>query len=364
MRPFSSSLLAVLSLILLPVFNSHAFAGHAPAYIDISRPLVGDRHITIITPSAVSAKRNLLVHYLWGKAGFPKDKLPSSVKRDAFRPDNLPNLERVDTLHIDMGNGIKGLSHHFIPKRQNNRLVILHLGHTDNCSFNDNLPGEPDIGMRRTITRLLAGGFSVLGVYMPQVTPEDCRWEHDRLFTVATTGSPMKFFLEPTVVSLNYLLRKFPRYRNVSMIGLSGGGWTTTLCAAIDPRIRLSIPVAGTLPLYLRWGVSRGDIEQNYDSFYQIAGYLDLYVLGSYGPGRKQIQVLNRHDDCCFGESQHNAAEAGISFDAAIRQYEARVKGVLKKLGSGSFQVHIDEKAPRHMISDDTLTKVILPALR
>ena len=29
------------------------------------------------------------------------------------------------------------------------------------------------------------------------------------------------------------------------MIGLSGGGWTTAVEAAIDPRIKLSIPVAG-----------------------------------------------------------------------------------------------------------------------
>jgi hypothetical protein len=64
------------------------------------------------------------------------------------------------------------------------------------------------------------------------------------------------------------------------MIGLSGGGWTTTLYAAIDPRVRLSFPVAGTLPEYLRVG-RPGAREQFYPDLYKIANYLDLYVMGS-----------------------------------------------------------------------------------
>ena len=33
------------------------------------------------------------------------------------------------------------------------------------------------------------------------------------------------------------------------MIGLSGGGWSTTVAAALDPRIGLSLPVAGSVHL-------------------------------------------------------------------------------------------------------------------
>ena len=32
------------------------------------------------------------------------------------------------------------------------------------------------------------------------------------------------------------------------MVGLSGGGWTTTLASAIIPDIKLSIPIAGSIP--------------------------------------------------------------------------------------------------------------------
>src|ERR1041385_7687309 len=91
------------------------------------------------------------------------------------------------------------------------------------------------------------------------------------------------------------------------MVGLSGGGWTTTLYAAIDPRIRKSFPVAGSIPLYLYSDHYQTDAEQSRPELYSLAGYPDLYVLGSSGIGRKQVQILNHSDSCCFGSLQHDA---------------------------------------------------------
>jgi len=327
--------------------------------------LINDNHITIRNEEDLLKKRQALIRFVWGTAGFPADKLPASIERNVKNPvRKLNNLERVDALHILMAAGQKGLSHHFIPKKKNNRLVVFHLGHVRNCSFNDGIGGEPDAGNRRTLNRLLEKGFSVLAVYMPQVSPDNCNERHDQLFSLISFENPMKFFLEPTIVSLNSLLAERGRYKDVSMIGLSGGGWTTTLCAAIDPRIGVSIHLAGSIPLYLRWGSAIGHIEQNLDGFYGIAGYPDLYLMGSYRGNRKQIQVLNRHDDWCFGERQHNASAAGMSFDAAIRGYELLVQKALKELGSGSFKVVIDETAPRHMISNYAIEQIIIPALK
>ncbi len=325
---------------------------------------VDDSKITIVTPADVARKRAALVDFTWGKGGFPATKMPSSVQRSVQSPvQGLKNLARVDTLRISMAVGLIGMSHQFVPKHSNRRLAILHLGHTSTCTFNDGLAGESDVGIRKTLLSLLSKGFTVLAVYMPQQTPEDCREHHDQLFNVVTTGNPMKFFLEPTIVSLNYALSGRRHYRDVSMIGFSGGGWTTTLCAAIDPRIKTSIHVAGSLPIYLRWGWTFGHTEQNLDSFYGIAGYPDLYIMGAFGSGRSQLQVLNRHDDCCFGERQHNSNEAGATFESAVRAYETRVRQALKKLGAGSFRVAIDDTATRHMISGRVIDKVILPAL-
>ncbi|MCW5850799.1 MAG: hypothetical protein KIT87_12055, partial [Anaerolineae bacterium] len=196
---------------------------------------------------------------------------------------------------------------------------------------------------------------------------------HDSLFSLPLrNGNALKFFLDPTAVSLNYLKTRadadgFPRYQDYNMIGLSGGGWTTTLYAAVDPTIKTSIPVAGTLPLYLRYDGYNHDLEQTLSSFYSRAGYPDLYVLGSYGRGRKQVQVLNRRDNCCFGEAEHRVSPTGMTWEQAVRDYEARVRLALYNIGAyqgyGSFRVEIDEAAPAHMISWNAIVNTILPEL-
>jgi len=215
----------------------------------------------------------------------------------------------------------------------------------------------------------LRDGYGVLGVFMPHMRPGDCTGGHDAPLALATDGSPMKFFLAPTALSLHYLENRshsdhFPRYRAFHMIGLSGGGWTTTVYAAIDPRVRCSFPVAGTIPLYLRSGGSIGDREQFEPSFYGIAGYPDLYILGGHGRRRKQVQILVRRDDCCFGEAQHDAKSAGLGYAEAMRDYETRVRAALKQAGAGSFHLEIDETAPSHMISHHIIEDVLLPELR
>jgi hypothetical protein len=345
-----------------------------------SGQVADDRRITIATPADVESKRKALVEFIWGAEGIPQSRLPKVEKDDVSPIAGLENLRRVDTLVIEMEAGQTGFAHHFIPRQPNNRLVIVHHGHAN--TFADGASLDSGYGMQRTINGLLNHGFSVLAVYMPgqvnfktRVTGKpssDPPMSHDQMFDKLHVehGSVLKLFLEPVAVSLHYLQARsaeddFPRYDDFSMTGLSGGGWTTTLYAAIDPRIRLCIPVAGTIPLYLRFDGSVGDREQTLASFYRICGYPDLYVLGSYGEGRRQIQILNRRDDCCFGEKEHDPKHAsGLSFDDAVRGYERQVQKSLKSIGgSGSFQVVIDEKAAGHMISWPAFTDTILPAL-
>ena len=102
------------------------------------------------------------------------------------------------------------------------------------------------------------------------------------------------------------------------MIGISGGGWTTTLCAAIDTRIKHSYPVAGTLPIYLRSECFRnwGDYEQSLPG---------LYMMGSNSTGRKQFQILNQYDECCFG---------GIKY----RTYENNLKNRIREVGNSNYR--------------------------
>jgi hypothetical protein len=351
-----------LALLILGLFAGHG-QGAAPELID-------DRAITIHSAREVAAKRRALIQYIWGSDGFPKRRLPDVVVPNVPSPvRRLTELARVDEFRIEQMPDLQGQAYHFIPRHPNRELVVLHHGHA--CTMDDD-PSPADIGygLQRTIHALLREGYGVLGVFMPHKRPGDCRAGpvHDVLMGMTTTGSPLKYFLDPVAISLNYLKTRsrsgdFPTYRAFHMAGLSGGGWTTTVYAAIDPTIRGSFPVAGTLPLSLRRGGSVGDREQYESSFYRVAGYPDLYILGAQGSGRKQVQILVRRDDCCFGEDQHDK-NAGMRYADSLREYEGRVRAALGGIGRGSFRVEIDETAPAHMISHHAIENVILPELR
>lgn len=339
----------------------------------IPHPLVSESH-AISSAFDVGQKRQQMVAFLWGSDGFPAAKLPTVVKKNVVSPvDGLVNLARVDDLFLVMDGGVQSMAHHFIPAQsKTNRLVVLHHGHA--TTFNDGAGmRDAGYGMQRTIRNLLIEGYSVLAVYMPGCLPDAPLIPHATLVDTPTTGSGLKFFLEPVAVYLNYLQTQadaddFPRYLDFSMMGLSGGGWTTTVYAALDPRITLSVPVAGSLPLALRSGWSIGDAEQTDPQFYALVGYVDLYILGAVGAGRRQVQVLNRHDDCCFGEHpvEFNTAQVGASYDDALRSYERAVRSKMQGMemsGGGSFSLEIDEVAPGHMVSWNTLASVMLREL-
>jgi len=332
--------------------------------------LLDDRVITIHSTRDVTAKRQALIKYVWGAEGFPKRRLPDMVVTNVASPvKQLADLARVDEFRLNMAPGLQGLAYHFIAQHPNGELVVLHHGH--GCTFDDD-PGPADVGfgLQRTIAALLREGYGVLGVFMPHKRPGDCTGGHDAMFQMTNViGSPIRFFLEPTATSLNYLKTQsraghFPAYRAFHMVGLSGGGWTTTVYAAIDPTIQCSFPVAGTIPLYLRVGGSIGDREQFETTFYAIAGYPDLYILGAHGKGRKQVQILVRRDTCCFGQRQHDEKAAGMPYAEAMRGYERQVRNALAGLGRGSFRLEIDETAPGHMISHHAIEDIILPELQ
>jgi hypothetical protein len=340
------------------------FAGHVQ-----SAQLIDDRAITIRSARDVKARRLALLEYIWGADGFPNRRQPDVVLTNVASPvKHLSHLARVDELRIDMAPGLQGLAYHFIAQDPNSELVVVHHGHA--CTLDDDpSPADVGYGLQRTINALLREGYGVLGVFMPHMRPGDCTGGHDAMFQTKTTGSPMKYFLEPTAISLNHLktrsrASRFPKYRTFHMTGLSGGGWTTTVYAAIDPTIRCSFPVAGTIPLYLRSGGSVGDREQYEPACYGLAGYPDLYILGAHGRGRKQVQILVRRDDCCFGEAQHDPKTSGMKYADAMREYETRVRAALKQIDHGEFVLEIDETAPSHMISHHAIERVLLPELR
>jgi hypothetical protein len=343
-------------------------------YVDCTKQITDDREIRILTPEDIIKKRFEIIRSIWNTNQIPgrSDVIVTPDIISPLTPET--SVARVDKIEIPAqipvvkgSEPIKDLAYLFVPIHRNNRLMIVHHGHS--CKFKDAQPGDSSSGyrMEATIIGLLKAGYDVLAVYMPHISETNCSLNHCEVINtnlgyknhLATYG--LRLFLEPTIVSLNYLLQKNP-YQYVDMIGLSGGGWTTTLIAAIDDRIKYSFPVAGSIPLYYRWGDSVGDIEQYLPQLYRdIAGYPDLYILGSYGKGRKQVQILNRYDNCCFGQKQYDPAR---DYASDLHTYENAVKERLVTLGAGNqYYLVIDEVALSHQISGFALNNIILPEL-
>jgi hypothetical protein len=338
--------------------------------------ILGDDSTLTVDGTTIDSKRQAILTYLWGAPSLPAG-MPTIEKSYGSPIPDLVNVKRVDRLTLAMDGGETGESLHFVPQSANGHLVIVSLGHL--CTFDDGDPGSPPTdfgpGHYRVLAALLQEGYAVLATYMPHMRPQQCAdIDHNALIQhPVATGHPVKWFLEPIAVALNYLLaagnaaaEDFPPYADVSMLGLSGGGWTTTMYAAIDPRIHLSMPIAGSVPLNLRTGQSTGDAEQTLPELYAIAGYPDLYVLGASG-GRRQIQVLNRNDDCCFGQAEGEYdADAHGPWDRSMRAVENQVQARLHSLDGhkgGSFRLEIDEAPDHHEISSNTVATTILSEL-
>jgi len=310
------------------------------------------RLIHINTVDDIGKLKNNLIDFIWKYDGFPDSKLPNNVQKNIVNPlyDDFINLKQIDQIDVNMEYGINSIAYLFIPElNNNNHLIIYHEGHSGN-GF--------DSG-KKTIQFFLEKGYTVMAFSMPLTgmnsqpivdLPNLGKFKmkaHTFLRFLDTPNfSPIKFFMEPITVSLNYLDKNY-NFSSYNMVGFSGGGWTATLYSAIDDRITQTYSVAGSVPIYLRTiNLNLGDYEQWHPELYQIANYLDLYIMSSYGEDKKSIQIFNKYDTCCF---------AGEFY----KTYENEVKEVLSKLNSDHFDIFLDDTHRTHKISDRALEIII-----
>ena len=104
----------------------------------------------------------------------------------------------------------------------------------------------------------------------------------------------------------------------VAMTGLSGGGWQTIILSGLDPRITLSVPVAGYTSIRARIELnnSLGDLEQIPPDLVTILDYQDLTAMLVPRPA---LLILNDQDDCCF----KTADTRPVIYDAVLPTYQA-----------------------------------------
>lgn len=336
--------------------------------------------IRFSTPAQAEAKRDQLVRYIWSD-GLPTSTLPSVQKNIAFPASNLNGLDAslaasVDQLDADVsGMDFHAVSYLIHPKNPTNanRLVIVQQGHQDG------LLG----GLDSTANKALAAGYTVIAMNMPLigwntdntivvpggelVTIDGQYYEHShnelfaKLAGVFSDGTAFRFFLEPVVQNINYFKSVTEGAGDVTMTGVSGGGWTTHMAAAVDARITLSVPVAGSAPLYCRdqdLGGVIGDAEQDYAPLFDemiaddgsgggIATWLEIYALGGYGEGRQQIMVTNQYDPVCF---------SGTFADS----FKNIVANNVAELGAGSWEYYLETGPDSgHTITDNVQYNII-----
>jgi len=321
--------------------------------------------ISINSEEELLQKRHEMIDYIWMGSGFPT-RFPENIELDVKMNDfnNIRNLEQIDkfTILMDFGKNeskflkskeseVVSTAYLFQAKNQKSDLMIHHQGHNEQ-SISDS---------KNVIRFFLDNGYSVLVFSMPlregnnEPIVDTIRFgklklaTHNHLTIIDNEFfNPMRFFVEPITVTLNYV-EKYRDYQYIHMMGISGGGWTTIVYSALDMRISHSYPIAGAFPFYMRQTVSDlGDYEQTVIDFYEIVNYEELFVMDGYGENRKSIQFFNYGDPCCFQAETYDKSPYGEIINEKLTQ-----------LGLGKFSVILDKSTTKHEVTDFVLEKIL-----
>ena len=266
----------------------------------------------------------------------------------------------------------------------------MHDGHSDDSYNSDgsvSIRGIYNPPNYVTVNRLLGLGFTVLWIQMPlygdnltssssvsfptsSICPNTstnsiinlslCN-RHEEI--VKSYDNPLKFFIEPIVVAINTALAN-GTFKDIAMMGASGGGWSTVLAAAVDPRIGKSVSVSGSLPLFLPSATDTctfsRDAEQVDQSgvLYEEISYLDLYILAANGTQpsgakRQHLQINDQFDECCF---------FGINFLA----YAGVLTNYMTQNSLGDYKYYLDSGFAGHgyhMNASETVNETLNIAL-
>lgn len=163
---------------------------------------------------------------------------------------------------------------------------------------------------------------------------------HNSLRRLDVPGrSALDLFVAPVVQVVSYLTSQNPTTQ-VMMAGLSGGGWTTSVSAAVDPRISQSLAVAGSAPVRSITNCHY-DYEQCHPDLLSQVSLEQIYALGAIGePGtgeRTAADVLNLYDSCCY-------------FGVEGRDFVPAVQASVAASGGGRFIFVADTTLQTHAV--------------
>lgn len=347
-----------------------------------------NNQIRFKTLNEAEERRNELIRFIWDEE-LPIDIIPnvtsnvtSEVLDYRFKELNGELVKCIDRLEVEVL-GLTSTAFSIIPEKSLEipKLVLFQAGHgpledgylkKKYCSaiefflekgYNVIMLNMPMIGWNQDDTAVLSNRKEV-DISQIKDKPHHSIIRLPELDKTMRKGAGFRPFLEPVVACTNYWNQLCDVDQNITMIGLSGGGWTTHMVAAMDTRIKLSFPVAGSYPLYLRNGKENkahlGDLEQYFEPLFDediaadgtgggIATWLEIYALGGIGKNRKQIMITSKYDNCCFfGEPEKT-----------VNTFKFVVKNKVEDLGSGSWKHELDTTHREHTISPWVLENVV-----
>lgn len=264
--------------------------------------------------------RDTLRRIVLGAADPPAEAIDPPMWRRAVDAPVLPGAARVMQADVPLRFGLHSELLEYIPEVPTGCGLILHGGHGP----------WADGGGDQVAARALADGCRVIAIDMPAQgrnagqeailpTGERLAVETDGLhgaFDILDTPSrtALDVFVLPVIAAVDRM--EATTDAPVTVAGLSGGGWTAAVAAAVDDRIARSLNVAGSTVVDSAQPCA-GDYEQCLSRLYEAVPMETIYALGASGPGRQSVQVLNYYDPCCFAGDDGSQWATGVQRDVA-----------------------------------------------
>ena len=298
----------------------------------------------------IKSYRNGLRKFLFKSDNLTKD-MPNKISTISDkRFESLDNLLSITKLEINSDFKLNSIVYHFIPINNNKKFLIYHHGHK-----------EGFIEAKEYINFFLKNGFNVLAYSMPNYGMNNqpvvkTKYNgfikldhHKKYFHLEEEGgiNPLNVFVKPVIVGINYIENYYGN-SPINFLGFSGGGWSATISAAVDTRIKNTFSVAGGLPISLLSAEDYGDYEMTNNLLYSKFNYLTLFTLATVDEHSKRnyYQIFNQYDPCCFG---------GLRW----KKYENELSELIKKISNDYFYIINDYKNYKHSISEETLSKIL-----
>jgi hypothetical protein len=283
----------------------------------------------------LSVLRQKLIRHIWGTPRLPTT-LPAITNQGniGYKTVGLGDVATTYELTCTLPRGGSAVLHWLVPTAPALGIAVIGSGGHGMNYFSGADPVH-DVNAQNVLTDLMGAGFHYLGICMPTlgynpssltlakaaggsvtIGRNTCYGALDQHDFSAIDGdgglSALVWFLEHVVQGINWIKAgcpgcapAIPAITRICLHGISGGGWTTDLVSAIDPRVDRCCNVYGSLPFSMRAAHGgpgdAGDWEQGETrKWYPVIGGLyafeNLYKLGCLEKGRRRLHVIGMAD--------------------------------------------------------------------